>query len=74
MDGDELKRRRVALGLSQAELGKLLGVPQATISRWETGAHKIEHGPMLALALDRLGARRDGVESRELLRGQAADG
>jgi transcriptional regulator with XRE-family HTH domain len=51
MDGQDLKRRREALGLSQAELGRLLGVMQNTVSRWELGLVVIRHPDILDLAL-----------------------
>jgi transcriptional regulator with XRE-family HTH domain len=48
---EDLRRRRIALGLSQAELGARLDVPQNTISRWEIGRLPIERPSMLDLAL-----------------------
>lgn len=38
MEPIELMARRSALGLNQADFARLLGVKQATISHWETGA------------------------------------
>lgn len=35
--GETVKIRREELGLDQLELGRLVGVGQQTISRWETG-------------------------------------
>jgi len=64
MDGDEVRRRRRALGMSQAELGRRLGMPQQSIARWETGARRIGHPAMLRLALERLA----------MLRGDDGDG
>lgn len=57
MDGSELKQIREALRLSQADLGSLMDVPQATISRWESGKVTIERPRMLALALEALCVR-----------------
>ena len=37
----ELRNARSRLGMSQRALAKYLGIPQATISRWEMGRHKI---------------------------------
>jgi DNA-binding transcriptional regulator YiaG len=51
MDSDDLRRRRIALDLTQGELARLLGVYQATISAWESGARGIRHPTILALAL-----------------------
>ena len=36
-DSNQIKTFRKKLGLSQTELGDLLGVPQSTVGRWETG-------------------------------------
>jgi transcriptional regulator with XRE-family HTH domain len=35
MTGDELRRRRDRMGLSQSQLGALLGVDRFQISKWE---------------------------------------
>jgi transcriptional regulator with XRE-family HTH domain len=51
MDGETLRRRRQSLGLSQEKMSRVLAVPQATISRWESGKHRIEHAAILDLAL-----------------------
>ena len=40
MFNEKLKAARKQKGLSQAELGKLLGVQAQTIGRWETGKSK----------------------------------
>lgn len=37
MDGEELKKRRNDLGMTQAELADLLGVKPNTVARWENG-------------------------------------
>lgn len=58
MSADDLKAARTALGLTQRALAERLGVPQATVSRWETGQHPIQHPRILRLALERL-ARPD---------------
>jgi transcriptional regulator with XRE-family HTH domain len=59
---DDLRRRRLALGFSQAELGRRLDVPQNTISRWELGTLKIERPSMLDLALRALESEPRGKE------------
>ena len=51
MDGDEVRRRRKALGLSQTELGERIGIRQPTISSWEQGHTIVGNPRMLALAL-----------------------
>lgn len=58
LDGKSLKLRREELGLTQAELGSELGVSSNTIARWERGELKIEHAPMLKLAIQALNPRQ----------------
>ena len=53
----ELRELRAALGLSQRALAERLGVQYATVARWETGHHAIQHPTMLRLALERLGEK-----------------
>lgn len=48
MQGDEIRRRREALGMSQATLALWAGVHVRTVSKWERGIHKAP--PMLAVA------------------------
>jgi transcriptional regulator with XRE-family HTH domain len=47
----EMRRRR---GLTQEELGKIIGVEKSTISRWESGDRKlnIDHIKNIALVLE----------------------
>ena len=50
-----MKAWREQHGLTQAQLARLLGVDQMTISRWERGASKrAAPGRLLELALKRL--------------------
>ena len=49
-----LRARRLALGLSQAALGTLLGVSANTVARWERGALRIGSADLVRLALERL--------------------
>lgn len=50
---DFIKRKRDALGLTQAELGKKAGVSAQMVSLWEDGSvPKAEHLITLAKALD----------------------
>lgn len=48
--GGKLRRFRKARAQTQSELGKLIGVPQATISKWEKGVQLpgTEHSAQLA--------------------------
>jgi len=52
MTGQELKEWRRKWGISQGELGRLLGVAGFSVSRWETGTRAIPS--FLALALKAL--------------------
>lgn len=58
MNGDELRRRRTALGMSQAELGRRLGTSQQTVFKWESGERNVQHPPMMDLALRYLAHER----------------
>lgn len=64
MTPQELLSHRRALGLSQAGLGKHLGVSGNTVARWERGDAPIGQPAMLDLALRAL--------ADELMRGQEA--
>ena len=44
MDGNELRRRRMDVGLSQAKLARLVGVNYSTISYWETDKRQMSVG------------------------------
>ncbi|HEX2039520.1 MAG TPA: helix-turn-helix transcriptional regulator [Acidimicrobiales bacterium] len=48
--GELLRRRREARGLEQAELARLLGVTQQTVSKWETGVTVPRPSRVAALA------------------------
>jgi transcriptional regulator with XRE-family HTH domain len=67
MNGLDLKLKRIALGLGQTELAKLLGVYQRTISEWESGRVVIRHPVILDRALRNI-ASELGVEPRDLLK------
>jgi len=62
MIGADLRRRRVALGLSRDKVARLLGTTVNTVFRWEHGTLRIERPEMLDLALDALeaAAKREG--------------
>ena len=68
MTGQELKKWRRRMGLSQEELGRLLGVARFSVSRWEIGTRSIP--TFLPLALEALENRmakggRDGQDSQK---------
>ncbi len=51
MTGDVIKRKRKEKGLTQEELGKLLGVNKGAISKWEAGrVQNIKRSKLLQLA------------------------
>ena len=64
MDGEELRRRRLALGLSQAELAARLGAAKNTVARWERNERNIRHPLMLAAVLANLEAAAHRRASR----------
>ena len=48
MTAAQLKRRRIALGLTQAQLAACLGLSHNTIVKYEMGLHRIS-GPVVRL-------------------------
>jgi hypothetical protein len=69
----ELHGRRLALHLSQADFGRLLGVPRNTIARWERGEIEMRHSDLVGYALERIEAqaarpdtRRNGTSATNL--------
>src|SRR5262245_1111200 len=61
--GAGLAARRRALGLSQNELGRKLGVPRNTVARWERGDLRVARPAWLELALTNLEGRSSTVHS-----------
>jgi transcriptional regulator with XRE-family HTH domain len=61
MDPADLLGRRKALRMSQAELGRALGVARNTLARWERGELEMRHAELIALALDRLEAEESSA-------------
>jgi transcriptional regulator with XRE-family HTH domain len=55
MDADELKGKRKALEMTQAQLAEALGVNIMTVSRWERGLRSIPSH--LSLALEAIEAK-----------------
>lgn len=51
--GEMIRRRRMAMGISQGRLAKLMNVTQGSVSQWEKGlTHpKVESLPKLAFTL-----------------------
>jgi transcriptional regulator with XRE-family HTH domain len=56
MKPEELRRRREALGMTQDDLARELGVKMMTISRWERGVYPIPRH--IALAVEAIEMRR----------------
>jgi len=54
MNGEELRRARERLDLTQEQLAALLDVTANTIARWERNEVPIKHAKMLKLALSAL--------------------
>lgn len=54
MNAEDIKARRLKLGMTQAELADALGLALNTISRWELGASQPDGAKMLDLALTQL--------------------
>jgi transcriptional regulator with XRE-family HTH domain len=49
MESDELKEKRAALGLTQAQLAEILGVKPNTVARWERGLLPVPRTVELAM-------------------------
>lgn len=54
MTADDLKARREALGLTQAELAERLGVNRRSLEAWEAGRYRVPHPRLLDQALTAL--------------------
>lgn len=59
----DLRGRRLALRLSQAELGRALGVARNTVARWVRGKLEIRYANLVALAMGRLEAEAFGTQA-----------
>jgi putative transcriptional regulator len=57
MSGDQIRQLRLAMRLTQKELGSLIGVPWLTISRWENNHNK--PSPLARKALSALRIKQD---------------
>ena len=56
MKPEELKRHREALGMTQDNLARELGVKMMTVSRWERGVYPIPRH--IALAIEAIEMKR----------------
>lgn len=62
VEGNDLQKRREALGMSRDELAKALQTTSVSIWRWETGERAIP--PYLPLALETVERNQKGNELR----------
>ena len=62
----QLRARREALGLSQTDLGRALGIPRNTMARWERGELEMRHPELVDFALDHLAAQLAGDRASQL--------
>lgn len=69
--GSDLRQAREELGLSQTQLGDLLGVDKKTIGRWETYATPIHMAGAVCLAMKYLDLHRH--LTKEVLPNMEAD-
>jgi len=60
MTGDELRQRRLALGLSLTEMAERLGVDRQTLWRWEHGIMRMRHPEIVSLMLEKIEAEAAG--------------
>jgi transcriptional regulator with XRE-family HTH domain len=49
MEGEKLKEKRTALGLTQAQLAEILDVKSNTVARWERGLLPVPRTVALAM-------------------------
>ena len=57
-----LRKRRLAMGMTQRDLAGELGVSLNTLARWERGQLEIQHPQMLSLALDAVRSQWEGTD------------
>jgi DNA-binding transcriptional regulator YiaG len=50
VNGEQVRTLRKEYGLSQKQLADMLDVPQATVSKWETGVYRMTRRDALAVA------------------------
>ena len=49
MEGSELREKRIALGMTQAQLAEVLAVKPNTVARWERGLLSVPRTVELAM-------------------------
>ena len=65
MAGEWLRKRRLALEMTQRDLAGELGVPMNTLARWERGELEVQHPQMLSLALDAVRSQWEDADDAE---------
>ena len=74
MTGQELRRRRLALNLSQTDVAELVGESgpyrRQIVYRWEAGLRSVP--PACAILLDQEFARREKIADRKARRKEGA--
>jgi len=63
MTGEEIKALRLRLGLTQTELGDVIGVYWGTVSRWEAG--KMMPSTLALRALAELDRKRSRIQKKQ---------
>lgn len=63
MQPQQVRRIRNRLGLNQTDFGRLLGVTQSTVYKWETGGHGVS--PLKAGVIRQLDAQAQKREEKE---------
>jgi transcriptional regulator with XRE-family HTH domain len=71
MNGDELKQRRAALDMTQAQLAEVLDVKPNTVARWERGVLIVPQTVALAMETVGRGSGRPPKPKVEATNGQA---
>jgi len=63
MTGPELRRRRIAAGLTQSGVAQLMHVTKNTVARWERGEMRIT--PPMAILIDLMLPKRPARRRKE---------
>lgn len=60
MEGDKLREKRIALGLTQTQLAEILDVKPNTVARWERGLLSVPRTVELAMQTVELMCKKRG--------------
>lgn len=61
LSGVKIRDRRMAQGLSQTALGRLVGTTGVTVSRWETGSRRPKSPDLVGHLAHKLGCKVDDL-------------